>query len=117
MSEYTQLFERAAARYPEPDLSTDGLLLRRDDKRRNQRVAAGVLGIVVFAVAALGLVRLLGSERTPATLPTPAPQTSGGGGVQLGRVRRPVRRCVERPAVGVRGRAVRGGRDEPGLPR
>jgi hypothetical protein len=67
MSEYTHLFERAAARYPEPDLSTEGLLLRGDRKRRNQRLAAGVLGIAVFAFAAVGLVRLLASEG-----PTPA---------------------------------------------
>jgi hypothetical protein len=66
MSEYTALFERAAARYSEPPLSTEGLLLRRDRKQRHQRVAAGVLGIAVFALAAIGLVRLLGSERTPA---------------------------------------------------
>jgi hypothetical protein len=78
MSEYTHLFERAAARYPEPELSTDGLLLRRDHKRRNQRVAAGVLGIVVFVVAAIGFVRLLGSEHTPANPPGPTPRTSGG---------------------------------------
>jgi hypothetical protein len=69
MSEYTQLFERAAARYPEPELSTDGLLLRGDRRRRNQRVAAGVLGIAVFALVAIGFVRLLGSVGTPAADP------------------------------------------------
>jgi hypothetical protein len=69
MSEYTQLFERAAARYPEPELSTEGLLLRGDRRRRNQRVAAGVLGIAVFALVAIGFVRLFGSEGTPATDP------------------------------------------------
>src|SRR3990170_6331187 len=66
MGEFTQLFERAAAHYSETQLSTDGLLLRRDRKHRNQRVAAGVLGIAVFALAAMGFVRLLGSEGTPA---------------------------------------------------
>src|SRR3990172_7460763 len=66
MGEYTQLFEQAAAHYSEPQLSTEGLLLRRDRKHRNQRVAAGVLGIAVFALAAIGFVRLLGSEGTPA---------------------------------------------------
>ena len=69
MGEHTALFERAAARYGEPQFSTDGLLLRRERKQRNQRVAAGVLGIAVFAIAAIGLVRLLGSEGTPATDP------------------------------------------------
>ncbi|HET7237023.1 MAG TPA: hypothetical protein VFK59_11410, partial [Actinomycetota bacterium] len=37
--------------------------------RRNQRVAAGVLGVAVFALAAIGFVRLLGSEGTPASDP------------------------------------------------
>src|SRR3990170_2112125 len=69
MAEYTALFERAAAHYSEPQLSTEGLLLRRDRKHRNQRVAAGVLGIAVFALAAFGFARLLGSERTPASDP------------------------------------------------
>jgi len=67
MGEHTALFERAAARYGEPQFSKDGLLLRRERKQRNQRVAAGVLGIAVFALAAIGLVRLLGSEGTPAS--------------------------------------------------
>ncbi len=40
---------------------------RRED--RNRRVAAGVLGVAVFALAAIGLVRLLGSEGTPASDP------------------------------------------------
>jgi Tol biopolymer transport system component len=51
MSEHTKLFERAAARYEPPDLSMDGLLKRRDRKRRNQRIAAGVVGIAVFVAA------------------------------------------------------------------
>lgn len=42
------------------------VLVRRDRKRRNQRVAAGILGIAVFALAVIGLVRLLVSETTPA---------------------------------------------------
>jgi Tol biopolymer transport system component len=50
MSEYTKLFERAIAHY-EASLSTDGLLLRRDRKRRNQRITAGVVGLAVFVAA------------------------------------------------------------------
>ena len=40
---------------------------RRRRQDRNRRVAAGVLGIAVFALAAIGFARLLGSERTPAS--------------------------------------------------
>jgi hypothetical protein len=71
MSEHTKLFERAAARYEVPDLSTDALLRRRDRRQRNQRVMAGALGIAVFALAAIGFVRLLGAERGPVIGPAP----------------------------------------------
>ena len=54
MSEHTKL-ERAAARYEPPDLPMDGLLKRWNRKRRNQRIAAGVVGIAVF-VAGVGIV-------------------------------------------------------------
>jgi Tol biopolymer transport system component len=50
---------------PMPD-AFERVLVRRDRKRRNQRIAAGIVGIAVFAIAAAGLVRLLGSEHTPA---------------------------------------------------
>ena len=42
---------------------------RRQRQDRNRRVAAGVVGIAVFALAAIGFVRLLGSEGTPAGEP------------------------------------------------
>ena len=64
-----QSVERAAERFRVPEGSFERLELRRDRKRRNQRVAAGVLGIAVFAIALIGFVRLLGSERTPAVDP------------------------------------------------
>jgi len=61
-----QSVERAAERFRPEEGSFERLELRRDRKHRNQRVAAGVLGIAVFALAAVGFVRLLGSEGTPA---------------------------------------------------
>jgi hypothetical protein len=74
MGEHTTLFERAASRYTEPELSKDGLLLRRHRKLRNQRVAAGVLGTAVFAFVAIGFVWLLGSEGGPVVVPaSPSP--------------------------------------------
>ncbi len=69
MSETKELLRRGVGDFePTPD-AFDRVLARRDRKRRNQRVAAGVLGIVVFALATVGFVRLLGSERTPAVDP------------------------------------------------
>jgi transglutaminase-like putative cysteine protease len=55
MNEHTKLFERAGARYEPPDLPMNGLLKRWNRKRRNQRIAAGVVGIAVF-VAGVGIV-------------------------------------------------------------
>jgi hypothetical protein len=66
MIDERDLLERALRNFePEPG-PTDRVYRRNDRKRRNQRVAAGVLGIAVFALAAIGFVRLLGSESTPA---------------------------------------------------
>jgi len=64
-----QSVERAAERFRPPEGSFERLEIRRDRKHRNQRVAAGVLGIAVFALAMIGFVRLLGSESTPASDP------------------------------------------------
>ena len=64
MSEHTKLFERAAARYDPPDLPMDDLLKRRDRKRRNQRIAAGVVGIAVFVAAVWIVTSGLSFDRT-----------------------------------------------------
>ena len=68
MSEHTKLFERAGALYEPPDLPMDGLLKRRDRNRRNQRIAAGVVGIAVFA----GLVWIVTSGLSFDRTQTPA---------------------------------------------
>ena len=74
MSKYTKLFERAGARYEIPSMSIEGLLHRRDRKRRNQRIAAGVVGIAVF-VAAIWIVATGGPFDRPQTQVVP-----GGAG-------------------------------------
>jgi Tol biopolymer transport system component len=43
--------ERAAERFKAPDGALERLIRRRDRRRRNQRIAAGVVGIAVFVVA------------------------------------------------------------------
>jgi hypothetical protein len=80
MTEYTKLIERLGERYGVPDLSTDKLLNRRDRKRRNQRIAAGVVGIAVF-VAAVWIVTSGGAfdRSTPA-----APGGSETGPMETG---------------------------------
>jgi hypothetical protein len=68
MSDTQRTLERAFERLDPPRIAFEQLERRRERKHRNQRVAAGVLGIAVFAIAAVGFVRLLGSdEGTPAT--------------------------------------------------
>jgi hypothetical protein len=67
--ETNELLRRGVGDFePMPD-AFERVLVRHHRKRRNQRVAAGVLGIAVFALAAIGFVRLLGSEGTPAVDP------------------------------------------------
>jgi hypothetical protein len=73
MSNRFDVLERFAPMFETPETSFEDFLRRRDRKRRNQRVAAGVLGIAVFALGALGFVRLLGSEEGPVIGPAVPP--------------------------------------------
>lgn len=68
------LLERALQRFePQPGLA-DRVYRRRDRKRRNQRIAAGVVGVAVFVVAVWALGTRMGRETTaPATPPTVTP--------------------------------------------
>ena len=81
MSDLKALLERAdraVSDVPLPADGLEGLERRRDRKRRNQRIAAGVVGIAVF-VAAVWAVTTGGSfNRTqqPAIQPTPTPEPS-----------------------------------------
>jgi Tol biopolymer transport system component len=68
MGEHTALFERAASRYPEPALSMDELLRRRDRMHRNRRLRAGILGVIVAFAVGMLLVRTLGPTDVPADL-------------------------------------------------
>src|SRR3990172_8617023 len=69
MSNLAELLERESRTVDLAPGDFERLTRRRARRQRNQRVAAGVLGIAVFALAAIGFVRLLGSERTPASDP------------------------------------------------
>lgn len=51
MDEYRSLLERAGSNFPPLDLEPETILRSRDRKRRNQRIAAGVVGIAVFVAA------------------------------------------------------------------
>ena len=51
MTEYRSLLERASTSAPPPDLPLERVMQRRDHKRRNQRIRAGVLGIAIAILA------------------------------------------------------------------
>jgi hypothetical protein len=71
MSDYTGLFERASARFRVPDLPIEGMLQRRDRKRRNQRIAAGVVGIAVALAAILAGTSVIRSDsQIPVSVPS-----------------------------------------------
>jgi Tol biopolymer transport system component len=74
MSDPRSLLERESRRFIQQDGAFERLLHRRNRRRRNQRIAAGVVGIAVF-VAAVWIVTTGGSfNRTqqPAIQPTPS---------------------------------------------
>jgi hypothetical protein len=78
------VLERFVPMFEAPEPSFDGFLRRRDRRRRNQRVAAGAVGIAVF-VAAIWIVTTGGPfdrTSTPAsTGPTVAPHYPGQVGL------------------------------------
>ena len=76
MPELHDLLERRASGYGPPADLFERVHDRRRERERNRRIRAGVIGVAVFAVAAIGLVRFLGSERTPANEPSPEPKIS-----------------------------------------
>jgi Tol biopolymer transport system component len=68
-----QSVERAAERFRVPQGSFERLALRRDRKRRNQRIRAGALGVAIaVAVGWLG-INAIRSAQLPADDPAPAP--------------------------------------------
>jgi hypothetical protein len=73
-SSSNETLERIARRVPVPESAYERLLLRRDRKRRNQRIAAGVVGIAVF-VTTVSVVWGVGSQDRTGTSGVP-----GGAG-------------------------------------
>ena len=76
MSDTRDLLRPAVEDFEPAADAFERVLVRRDRKRRNARVAAGILGVAIFALAALGLARLFESERTTGP-PGPTPTTNG----------------------------------------
>ena len=84
MSNRFDVLERYAPLFPSPEPSFDQFLRRRDRKRRNKRVAAGVVGILFFVAPIAFFAGRISAERThqtqiPATRPTTAPLGTAPG--------------------------------------
>jgi Tol biopolymer transport system component len=76
MPELTPTLERARDRFAAPEMPLENVLRRRDRKRRNQRVAAGAVGIAVGLVAVvIAGVTIRTGRVTPADQ-TPTPSAS-----------------------------------------
>src|SRR5262245_47190194 len=80
MNETKDLLERVGDRFAFPADAFGRLEHRRDRKRRNRRIVAGVAGIAVFAAVVFGLARatLTGTGSSPAHEPTPTPSIEVG---------------------------------------
>src|SRR6185436_9665267 len=78
MIDERDLLERVLHHFePQPGL-TDRIYRRREQKRRNQRIRAGALAIVLALVSFVVLERAFRSADRPAEpTPRPAPATSG----------------------------------------
>jgi len=74
MTEYTTLFEQTSARFEVPDLPLEGVLRRRDRKRRNQRIAAGAVGLAIAIASMVVGSALLRSAREPQPADWPLPR-------------------------------------------
>jgi hypothetical protein len=79
MSDPRSLLERESRRFIQPDGAFERLVRRRDRKRRNQRIAAGVVGIAVFVAAVWIVTSGLSLDRSEKSV---AP--AGAGQVQTG---------------------------------
>jgi hypothetical protein len=72
MSDPRSVLEGESRRFVQTDGAFERLLRRRDRKRRNQRIQAGVLGLTIaIAGSWLGVSALRSTPRVPAIDPTP----------------------------------------------
>jgi hypothetical protein len=76
VNEYRSVLERAGSNFAPLNLELEILLRRRDRKRRNQRIAAGVVGIAVF-VAAVWIVTSGGVFDRTESPAVPGPAVTG----------------------------------------
>jgi hypothetical protein len=76
MSDLKELLDREARRVDEAPGALESVLRRRDRKRRNQRIAAGVVGIAVFVAAVWIVTNGLSLDRSEKPV-APAGEVTG----------------------------------------
>ena len=74
MNDTRELLERVGGRFAFPDEAFERLERRRDRKRRNRRVGAGALAIILALVSFVAVTRAFRTVELPADEPTPKPQ-------------------------------------------
>jgi Tol biopolymer transport system component len=77
MADLRTLVHEEMDRARSPSYSFDDLGRRRDRKRRNKRITAGVVGIVVALLGLATLARAFRGAERPANEPTPSPSPQG----------------------------------------
>jgi WD40 repeat protein len=77
MSDLRSRLERVGERVPVPEHAFDRLTLRRERKRRRQRLAAGAVAAVVFGAVVLGYVIAEHEATAPKPLTTPDAPANG----------------------------------------
>ena len=100
MTDRFDVLERFAPLFEAPEPSFEGFVRRRDRRRRNQRIAAGVVGIAVF-LAAIALITTAPADRSI---------TPGGGGTPQPTIAPEASSIVGLPAVGARPSTPKRGR-------
>jgi hypothetical protein len=108
MSDVRTILERGVGGATPPPDGYERMLRRRDRKRRNQRIAAGVVGIAVF-VAAVWIVTSVGSFDRTQTPAVPGPTETGTQPdvVEQGRCGAGARSRLELTDMGVGGGPIR----------
>ena len=99
MSDTKQMLKRARDRFVPPEDVMGSLIRRRDRKRRNQRIGAGALAIILALVSFVALTRAFRTAERPADEPTPKPPgifSEVGGWIVYGG---PLEKCEPSPCV------------------
>ena len=78
MIDERELFERAVQRFAPADGSFERLMTRRDRKKRNKRITAGIVALLLAAIVIGAALRAIQTGPPVPVTPTPSPSASNG---------------------------------------